>query len=90
MKSDLIYEEAKKYMAGGVCRRQISPTLGKPLILESADGCIITDVDGREWIDYHSCSGSVLLGLITRKSEQQKKVFQWFFINNESAFHLDL
>ncbi len=92
MKSDQIYAEAKKYMVGGVSAGgRIHPTMGKPLILESADGCIMKDVDGREWIDYHSCSGSVLLLQSSRDTEgSRKEYFTRFFSDNESPTILSL
>ncbi len=93
MKSDQIYAEAKKYMVGGVSAGgRIHPTMGKPLILESADGCIMKDVDGREWIDYHSCSGSVLLGFNHPEIRKalEKSISLGFFMNNESAYHTEL
>jgi glutamate-1-semialdehyde 2,1-aminomutase len=93
MKSDQIFAEAKKYMVGGVSAGgRFHPTLGKPLILESADGCVMKDVDGREWIDYHSCSGSVLLGFNHPeiRAALEKSLSLGFFMNNESVYHMEL
>jgi len=90
MNSDRIYEEAKKYMVSGVSAGgRLHRVLGKPLILQSANGCIMTDVDGNDWLDYHSCSGAVLLGYNhpAMRKALEKSLELGFFINFESEYH---
>jgi len=93
MKSDEVFEQAKRFMVGGVSAGgRYHPALKKPLILESADGCIMRDVDGNEWIDYHSCSGATLLGFnhpAIREALLQS-IAKGFFINFESPYHAQL
>lgn len=63
MSLDSIYEHGKKYMIGGVSASgRYHSILKKSLVLKSADGCKMVDVDGNEWIDYHNASGASLLG----------------------------
>ncbi|MCX7025951.1 MAG: aminotransferase class III-fold pyridoxal phosphate-dependent enzyme [Spirochaetes bacterium] len=60
---DDTYEEAKKYMVMGVASSgKYNKSLGKSLILKNGDGCKMTDLDGNEWIDYHTSSGASILG----------------------------
>ncbi|MDP2815360.1 MAG: aminotransferase class III-fold pyridoxal phosphate-dependent enzyme [Rectinemataceae bacterium] len=93
MRSDDIFQKAKNYMVGGVSAGgRYHRVLQKPLILESADGCIMKDVDGREWIDFHSCSGATLLGFNhpSMREALQKSLELGFFINFESPYHTEL
>jgi len=89
-RSDEVFTKAKRVMPGGVSAGgRYHPSLKKPLILESADGCIMRDVDGNEWIDFHSCSGATLLGFnhpAVREAVLQS-VDRGFFLNFESPFH---
>ncbi len=89
-RSDEVFARAKKVMPGGVSAGgRYHPTMRKPLVLESASGCIMRDVDGKEWIDFHSCSGATLLGFnhpAIREAVLQS-VDKGFFINFESAYH---
>ena len=92
-RSDTVFTEAKRVMVGGVSAGgRYHPSLGKPLILDSADGCFMRDVDGQEWIDYHSCSGATLLGFnhpAIREAVLQS-VDRGFFLNFESPYHEQL
>ena len=53
-KSNLLFEEAKKYIPGGVNSpvRAFSAVGGSPVFIERATGSKIFDVDGNEYIDY--------------------------------------
>ena len=63
MKSAEIVDRANRYMVGGVSAGgRHHPSLGKSLMLTAADGCILTDIDGHEWVDYHNAAGASLLG----------------------------
>ncbi len=55
-------ERNSQWLAGGVSsnfRLGISPT---PLLLESADGAHVTDIDGNRLIDYYLSMGPMILG----------------------------
>lgn len=55
-----LFAEASAVIPGGVntSLRRIEP----PLIFTRAQGAIITDVEGHEYIDYHAAFGPVILG----------------------------
>ena len=93
MRSQEILERAGRCMVGGVTAGgRYHPTLKAPLLLESADGCLLRDVDGKEWIDYHTAAGATLLGYNhpAIREALQKSIEMGFFLNNESAYHAEL
>jgi glutamate-1-semialdehyde 2,1-aminomutase len=93
MRSDDIFQKAKLHMVGGVSAGgRFHRVLQMPLILESANGCIMKDVDGREWIDFHSCSGATLLGFnhSSMREALKKSIELGWFINFESPYHAEL
>jgi len=63
-KSELLFEEAKKYIPGGVNSpvRAFKAVGGTPPFITSALGSIIYDVDGKEYIDYVSSWGPMIVG----------------------------
>ena len=60
-KSQAAVEAAKKYMPGGDTRSSIwfEPY---PIWIDKAQGCRFTDVDGHEYIDFHNCYTTMILG----------------------------
>ncbi len=60
-KSQSILATAKKYMPGGDTRSSIwfEPY---PIWIDQAEGCRFTDVDGHEYIDFHNCYTTMILG----------------------------
>ncbi len=63
-KSEEFFNEAKKYIPGGVNSpvRAFRSVDGKPLSIKSGKGSKITDVDGNEYIDCVMSWGPLLLG----------------------------
>lgn len=63
-KSSAIYEEAVKYIPGGVNSpvRAFKSVGIDPIFIDKANGCRITDVDGNEYIDYICSWGPLILG----------------------------
>lgn len=63
-KSELLFEEAKKYIPGGVNSpvRAFKAVGGTPPFIASALGSKIYDVDGKEYIDYVSSWGPMIVG----------------------------
>jgi len=63
-RSEELYEEAKRYLPGGVDSpvRSFRAVGGTPLFIERAQGCKIYDVDGRAYIDYVCSWGPLILG----------------------------
>ena len=60
-KSKTTIEAARKYMPGGESRSAIwfDPY---PIWIDKAEGCRFTDVDGNEYIDFHNCYTTMILG----------------------------
>lgn len=63
-KSLKIYEEATKYIPGGVNSpvRAFKSVGLNPVFIDRAEGCKIYDVDGNEYIDYICSWGPLMLG----------------------------
>lgn len=63
-KSEILFKSARKVLAGGVNSpvRAFKAVGGKPRFIARAKGCMITDVDGREYIDYVGSWGPMILG----------------------------
>jgi glutamate-1-semialdehyde 2,1-aminomutase len=59
-RSERLYEEACQVLPGGInsSGRNALPRL----VFKRAEGALLTDVDGNEYIDYHAASGPSLLG----------------------------
>jgi glutamate-1-semialdehyde 2,1-aminomutase len=93
MKQDDLFLEAKKYMIGGVSAGgRFHPALKRPLFLKKAEGSRLFDIEGNEWIDYHSSSGAAFLGYnhpAIRKALQQC-LDMGFFLNFETEHHVAL
>lgn len=62
--SESIFEDAKKYMPGGVNSpvRAFKSVGLAPVFIESADGSKVYDIEGREYIDYVGSWGPMILG----------------------------
>lgn len=63
-RSEELFNEAKKYIPGGVNSpvRAFKSVGGNPLFIESGRGAYFTDVDGNEYIDYIGSWGPHLFG----------------------------
>lgn len=63
-RSDDLLAQAEKLMPGGVNSpvRAFRAVGGDPVVIESASGCRITDLDGNVYIDYIGSWGPMLLG----------------------------
>ena len=63
-KSEQFFEEAKKYIPGGVNSpvRAFNSVGGTPLFIERGEGCRIYDADGNEFIEYIGSWGPHLFG----------------------------
>ncbi len=67
-KSDILFEEAQQYIPGGVnspvrAGKAVGVT---PLFIDRADGCLVWDVDGAQYIDYVCSWGPLILGHANR------------------------
>ena len=63
-RSSQLFQEAKKYIPGGVNSpvRAFSAVGGDPIFIKEAKGAYIYDEDGREYIDYINSWGPMILG----------------------------
>ena len=63
-RSEDLLAKAETLMPGGVNSpvRAFRAVGGEPVVIESALGCRITDVDGNDYIDYIGSWGPMLLG----------------------------
>lgn len=63
-KSKKLFERAQEFIPGGVNSpaRAFKSVGGTPVFLEKAEGSILTDVDGKEYIDYVGSWGPMILG----------------------------
>ena len=63
-KSEKLFNEARKYMVGGVNSpvRSFSGVEGNPVFISRAKGSRLTDVDGNRYIDYIGSWGPLILG----------------------------
>ncbi|GAA5521985.1 glutamate-1-semialdehyde 2,1-aminomutase [Aliifodinibius salicampi] len=59
-----LFERAKQSIPGGVNSpaRAFNSVGGSPVFMEKAEGSILTDVDGKEYIDYVGSWGPMILG----------------------------
>ena len=62
--SQKLFEEAQKYIPGGVNSpvRAWRAVGGDPLFIQRGKGCRITDADGRDYIDYVGSWGPLIAG----------------------------
>lgn len=60
-RSEAISMEARKYLPGGDTRRSIF-FFPYPIWLERGDGCHVYDEDGHEYLDFHNCYTTMILG----------------------------
>ncbi len=57
------YQVAKQYLPGGVSASvRLNQALGYPMYIARGDGCLIYDLDGREYVDMCVSHGASLLG----------------------------
>src|SRR5579884_82535 len=63
-KSEALFAEALRYIPGGVNSpvRAFRAVGGQPFFVHKARGCVVIDVDGREYIDYVGTWGPAILG----------------------------
>ena len=60
-KSKEIFEEAKKYIPGGI-QHNLAFNYPFPICMEKAEGAYLYDVDGNKYIDFLQAGGPTVLG----------------------------
>ena len=83
-RSESLYKRALELMPGGVNSpvRAFRGVGGAPIFFESAEGAILTDVDGNQYIDYVSSWGPMIhgfsnAGIVSAVTEQVQKVMSF-------------
>ncbi|MFH5883249.1 glutamate-1-semialdehyde 2,1-aminomutase [Halalkalibaculum sp. DA3122] len=63
-KSEKLFKRAQKFIPGGVNSpaRAFNSVGGTPVFVEKAKGSILTDVDGREYVDFVGSWGPMIMG----------------------------
>lgn len=59
--SAAVMTEARKYLPGGDTRRSIF-FFPYPIWIDHADGCHVYDEDGNDYLDFHNCYTTMILG----------------------------
>src|SRR6266478_8366035 len=64
IQSEAAYIKARQVMPGGVSSpvRAFKAVGGMPLFIKQAEGCIVTDVDGNDYVDYVGSYGPMIVG----------------------------
>lgn len=58
-----LFESAKQYYVGGVhAANRYHSCLGAPVYVDRMEGCRLYDVDGKEYLDFHTSAGAALFG----------------------------
>jgi len=87
--SERIFKEAQKYLVGGASAAgRIHGVLKRPLFLSKAEGPLLIDVDGNEYIDFHNSSGAAFFGYAhpRLRGAVEKALDMGFFMNHESEY----
>ena len=92
-KNQEVFEAAKEYYVGGVdAANRYHSLLGATLYLDHAKGSKLYDVDGKEYIDFHTSAGAALFGYgHPRLMEAARKcIDRGAFMNYNTEEHLEL
>jgi len=92
-KSLSLYDEAGKYMVGGVSAAgRFHGVLGRPLFLESAEGSRLYDIDGNEYVDFYNSAGAAFFGYNhpRLRGAVERALEGGFFMNFETEHHSTL
>ena len=88
-----LYDRAKKVLvAGAGAANRVYSALGQPIYLDRADGARVWDVNGKEYIDYHTCAGAGLFGYNHPRIRKavEKAMELGFFCNWDTPYHVEL
>lgn len=92
-KSKQLYQKALDSLAGGISAGQrYVGVLGHPVYMDRAEGCRLYDIDGNEYIDFHTGAGAALFGYNhpRLKKAAEKAIDMTFFMNFETEYHIEL
>lgn len=92
-KNSELFKQAKAYYVGGVhAANRLHSCLGAPLYLDHVDGCHLYDVDGKEYLDFHTSAGAALFGYRHPRlmAAAQQALKRGNLMNFETEDHLTL
>ena len=88
-----IFNESKHYfVAGASAGQRYNSIMKQPLYLDHAEGSKLYDVDGKEYIDYHTGAGAALFGHNHPRIRAaiEEAMSKGFFMNYDTVYHLEL
>lgn len=88
-----LFERAKDYYVGGVhAANRFHGCLGAPLYLDHVAGSRLYDVDGKEYLDFHTSAGAALFGYKHPRLMEaaQKAIERGNLMNFETEAHITL
>lgn len=92
-KMQTLFTKADQYFIGGSSAGQrYNSVLGQPLYVARADGSHVFDVDGKEYIDYHTGAGAALFGRNHPRIREAigRAMDMGFFMNFDTEHHARL
>ena len=92
-KGSALFQEAKEYYVGGVdAANRFHGLLGATLYLDHAHGSRLYDVDGKEYIDFHTSAGAALFGYDHPRlmAAAQEAISRGGFMNYDTDAHIEL
>lgn len=92
-KNELLFQDAKEYFVGGVdAANRYHTLLGHTLYLERADGSHMFDVDGNDYLDFHTSAGAAFFGYNHPRLMEaaRKAVSLGAFMNYNTVYHVEL
>jgi glutamate-1-semialdehyde 2,1-aminomutase len=88
-----MFESAQKFLVGGATAGgRYHAVLGQPIYMQRAQGSKLYDVEGKEYIDFHTSAGAAIFGYNhpRLKEAAQKAIDLGFFMNFETEYHREL
>jgi len=89
----ITYVNAKKYLVGGCSAGgRHHAIFGQPMFLHHANGSKLYDVDGKEYIEYHTSAGAALFGYNNPRINAaiEKATSLGNFVHFDTPYHVEL
>lgn len=68
---EVLAQDARNVLAGGVsASMRIHPYLGRPFYIARGDGAVVTDLEGKQYIDFNMSNGATMLGHANPAAQQ--------------------
>lgn len=92
-KGQELFQQAQEYYVGGVdAANRYHGIMGSTLYLDHAKGSRMFDVDGNEYLDFHTSAGAALFGYDHPRimAAAQEAIRRGAFMNYNTTFHIEL